>query len=306
MKKLTVLLLTLIISLAFALPVFAEVVELDPFTGEIRGVVSDDTTRVHLSPYCDYNRETGFYEYVSPSDPGAQIDSTAFDGMIALPGVCVLVGDTAEATLYLEGVEVDEGEFESLTDTGSYVMLDKNEQRIFGFTIVGFRTGAISEFTLPDGYSMHGVTRDGTNIKYESKRVPMEIEGEYVVNYTNDAADVTYTFDVYVDHTAPVIELGGLDENMNARNPVDLLSQDDAVELIVTLDGKTITPSKQFTRPGTYVITAWDDADNASETSFVIKTYFNLSLVAALIILIVVLGSMAVYLIVNRKNLKVR
>ena len=156
MKKLTVLLLTLVISLAFALPVFAEVVELDPFTGEIRGVVSEDTTRIRLSPYCDYNRETGFYEYVSPSDPTAQIDCTAFDGMVCLPGVVVIVGDSSDATLYLEGEVVDEDEYGGLYDTGVYVMLDENDQRVFGFTIVGSKTGALTELTLPSGYRIDG------------------------------------------------------------------------------------------------------------------------------------------------------
>lgn len=306
MKRLTALIITLIICLSAALPVFAETVELDPFTGEVRGVVTEDTVRIHLSPYCDYNRETNCYEYVSPSRPEDIIRTTAFDGMTTHPGVSIVVDDSVTVKLYLEGELVDRSEYEQLTDTGVYVMLSENDERIFGFTIIGERSGFLNEFTLPSGFSITEVTRDDVKIRYENRSVPTEIEGRYSIKYKNDISDVNYTLNIYVDHKAPELVFEGLDEEMTARGPVDLVDQDDAVYLEVTLDGETIAVPKQFTRPGTYTVTAWDDADNVSETSFVIKAYFNLSAWAALAILVAVIGAMIFYIVYNRRNLKVR
>ncbi len=280
-------------------------VKIDSFTGEVSDPRIESATLVRLSSSCYFDRETGYYVYSEANTD--QILCSAYEAMISSGPIRIDAGENVNISVYKDGEKLDLGDYNTVSESGNYVILhDADQHQVVSFQIVGSITGMIDTFRVPQTFTIYGARRDGADIKYMIGSVDMTIEGEYQVDYINTITNTRYEFHTVIDHTAPVIELDGLDEEFTAKGPVTVVSLGDAVRSSVRKDGDSIVTLETYKDPGKYVITVWDEAGNAADVAFTILVYFNISAWMAVVMLVLMLGGMGGYLFWARKNLRVR
>lgn len=229
------------------------------------------------------------------------------DGIATTGSFSATVPDGVAARLFRDGLEVPGADLTAVTEPGRYIlMFGDNNSNSLKFTILPEVTGMLREFTLPSGFTLTSVTRDGEAVELGSSYIAdLTQEGRYVIQYGSEKADLKYTLGITVDHTAPTLKLEAVQDGY-AAGPVDISDLEQNTQISILLNDAPLTYSKELTKSGTYQITLKDEAGNTTTYHFVIRVYFNFNTFAFLFILVGVLVALTVYLVLSRKKLRIR
>lgn len=235
-------------------------------------------------------------------------EATVMDGMIVTGTVSVAVENSLPVTLYKDGERQEQSDMTALADSGYYVLQytdnDGIPQTILEFTIVSSLTGKIDHYTLPTGFAVTSASRNGEELPTASE-INMEQEGSYHIAYECQRTGVSYELDVDIDHTPPTLALEAVKDGA-ARGPVDISDLEPGATVYMTLDGAQYNYREKLTRSGDYEIWVFDAAGNYSKYEFTIMIYLDGSGCAFVGILILLILGVGVYMMVEKKRLRVR
>ncbi|MBE5918907.1 MAG: hypothetical protein E7272_03595 [Pseudobutyrivibrio ruminis] len=256
----------------------------------------------------DRNSHTFNYSVAGYDEP---VISTVANGMIVTDSVSVTVPNDMEAVLYRDGEKLTGVDMAEIKDTGSYSLvaagLESNKQ-VLSFDIVGSKTGKISSYTLPEGFTIQSVMIDGaTQAPNYSRTVDLSKEGDYAITYRCTSTAVNYNLNVYIDHTPPEVEFEGLKGRV-ANGPVKITGmQDDYYVTVIFNNEEVKAPSNGELRTvGDYMVTVYDDAQNSVTKEFTIRMYLNMQGGIFVGLAIILIASAGTYMYVSRKRLRVR
>lgn len=312
-KKLILALLLVLAALCAPLAVFASDMEyegeIDPYTGkpateevnEIEGKIT------YLSKNVGYNHNTHLFQYgVSPNT----VTSNVVDGMVTTTPVSVDVPNGVAVMLYRDGEKVEVSDMSRITDPGKYVLNVGESQTVeemsLRFTIVGTTTGEINEYLMPEGFRVSSVMMDNKEIENsDASRVDLTEEGYYEIRYKCIKTQASYSLNVQIDHTGPVLKLANV-VNGRSNGKVDISDYNRNDKIRIIYNGNVIKYKDQLTESGTYNIVLEDKAGNRTEYNFLIPIYFNVSGVVFILIILAVIALLIAYPIYSRKHLRVR
>lgn len=311
-KGIKVLLTALLVVILALTPLMASALkvdeeqELDIETGEpIKDKKEKNKNVTTIANGITYNKSKKLYYYtVGDNEVGMNYP----DGVITTKSIRVVIPSGMGAQLFINGAEVLNPDFESITEPGSYVVMFRDrDETTLRFTIVNSVTGAINEYRMPTGFTITSVKRDKEELKTDGYRQSLTEEGKYEIEYKCKETNVTYTLNVQIDHTAPTLALKAVNEEGFANGPVSFEDQEKDTTLTVLLNGEKIKPiNKELTKSGTYDLTLSDQAGNVTTYHFIIKVYFNFNSIALILIIVALIAALIVYIVRSRKSLRVR
>lgn len=270
-----------------------------------------ETGLVYLSDSMSYDPASGRYVF---SHPDGEFRCTAADGMILSQPVSVESGDSA-ISVYRDGAEVNEREWQSLEVPGEYAVyagMGDTGRRMMTFTIVGAHTNRIYGYSVPEGFFIRRAERNGEETGFERYFVNMEGEGDYVVEYRCPAADLTYTLTTTIDRTPPELLVTGRvgrDGRIHSSATFSVTGEDGTVSIL--RDGAPYTASYSagegvLKEPGAYSLSITDEAGNTMTYDFEIMVYLDSNSVLFLLLVLAALGTVTGLVIWKRKNFKTR
>ena len=289
MKKLCLLLATLVLAYAFCLPALS----------------AQTTAPIHISGNTYYDSvEKAFLYYVNSTQV---IRSTVADGMITEKAVAIKADAGVAFDVYLNGqrLEAVGGTFRT---PGEYVVMyigGRISERIFSFTIVPELCNYVSSYALPAGFEIISAERNNTAISFDKNYVKMTEEGKYNIRYRCIKTDISYQLMVQTDFTGPILSLQGVKDG-KAQGPVDISEAKKAAVINIYHDGERIARKDVLTESGEYYIELADEAGNKTTYSFTILIYFDGNSWLFILILVAAIVCVVIYLWRARKNLRVR
>ena len=319
MKRYIALLALLALLPALCLPAAAADTDytgvVDPETGEAytEEASASGSGRIALSGTMYY--DWTFHEYVYPiADSLGEVRASAADGMVLSTPVSVDPGSDASVKVFYNGSEYS-GNLRNLNQAGEYVVsaqVGGQNQRLLGFTLVGGTTNVLHTFVAPDGFYILSAERDGEDIYMDRYNVDMEPEGDYVIEYECGPTDMVYKLEVRIDRTPPALSFSGrIDSQGRVRSRLDFSGMESGGSIYLTRSGEAVeveVDSEGFgsvPEPGNYAMIVTDAAGNRVEYDFIILQYFNLQSWIFFLIVIASLGTLAGYILVKRKRLKI-
>ncbi len=309
MKKLTAIFLCLLLIALSAVSCFADdLYIIDPYTGEIISTIEGySVSSIRYSDRCIYNIKEDLYTYSLPGGTGVSVTCSVYDGMVVQGGVTLSVDNPTLIDVYREGELVSADEYSLLSQPGTYIVRDLgNDAQLFSFTIVGRLSGAVYAYRVPSPFSVYKVTFNGEPVSVSGNVVNMSEEGEYYVEYGNYSAGKTYELNLFSDHTAPVLEIGGVNENGIAKSTVTLGKREPNSTIRLTRNGEETAVRDELDQPGEYVLTYTDEAGNASLYHFTIRVFFDASARVFLGMFLLVLAAAGAYMIYARRHMRTR
>jgi len=197
------------------------------------------------------------------------------------------------------------------SEPGSYTAItwdENSEKQLMTFRIVKSTTGKLTQYVLPDGFSVQSVEIDGIEAEKSFGIVDMTRDGYYDIRYTCNATGIVYNLVVSVDHIPPQITIEGLNKDDKAKGPVTIkgLQQNDGVVVYLNNKKTTLKSGNRLTESGTYKVLAYDPAGNVTQKDFKILVYLNVKSVFLIIAVIALIAGVFVALYITRKNLRVR
>lgn len=277
---------------------------IDSFTGQLESEIamqSGDTVRI--SSEWTYNYKTSLFTRSVGSAGGRTITSTVADGMMTNKAVSLNLEEVPGIQIHHNGQKVENIDATNITQAGSYVLL-LNSQRIMEFTIVGEYSN-INGFVCPSGFYIEDVTLDGVAVAYKSTQVDMTTDGSYEVRYTCSASNITYSVKTIIDHVAPTLALEAVEEDGKARGPVDISDVEEGGRIEIMRDEVEMEYTKTLTESGVYSLTVYDAAGNYETYDFIIMIYFNVSSITFLLMILLIIGGIAAYVVISAKRFRV-
>jgi hypothetical protein len=281
----------------------------DTYTGE---AVGDNTTvsmadRVFLDTNVSYDRSNKMFIY-TVTGLGSEVGISVCDGMYTTEAVRITMPVEVMYGLYRDGEQIDLTSGEAISTPGSYVLdlsPSATTTQQVRFTILSSVTGKISEYRMPSYFAASEALLNDEPISFTGGVIPMDIEGRYKITYYCQPTGVGYTLSVITDHTPPELALENVIDGV-AKGPVSLEDAEPDSTLGIVLNNEPIKAKKKLTESGSYTVTITDAAGNSNIYNFRIQVYFNASAWTFLGILIGLIVIITVYIIVSRKNLRVR
>ncbi len=290
---------------------------LDPQTNE--PAKQDDPSgspasgRVQLSSTMAYDWNTHDFVF-SVGNSLNEIYCSAADGMIVDRPVTLSTGADNSIIVFRNGAEYT-GNLSSIREAGDYVVSSQqagDKIRIMAFTIVGKTTNAVTIFSPPDGFYLTDVTRDGEPVYFDRYNTRMDTEGTYHVEYECIATDVVYTLDTTIDRTPPTLNFEGrINDEWQVRSALTFSGLEEGGSILLTRSNVLVEPelsgdgSGAVYDTGSYVMQVFDAAGNMTEYRFVILTYFTVSSLIFIAFAVAIVVSVAVYILIKRKNLRI-
>ena len=290
--------------------------EIDIVTGlPANSAVAEDTSSqqtVVLADGVTYDRNAHMFSYSTPDKTG-YIRSSLADGMVTTSKVVVEIPSGVAVSLYHNGEMQTEMDAANIVEPGGYALVmttAESQYQIMSFQIVQEKTGAISSYSMPDGFKLQalevdGEAKDPTGIS----DVNMETDGRYRLTYRCNATGIDYNLNVTIDHTPPALELEGVTDSI-AKGPVTVkgLAKTDTVQISRdgTLLQQPLLLSNVLKTPGDYKIVVTDDAGNTVAEEFRIRFYLNSQGLVFSLVAAAVIAGVIIYMYVSKKRLKVR
>lgn len=263
---------------------------------------------VELANGTEYDKDSQLYIFRN----GASVFySEVPDGMIQKSSVYLYKGNLTEYRLYKDGAEIEFEEEITVQDAGDYAVVrggSENAKPILKFTIAEDLTSKITGYQMPYGYKIKSATLNGEQVSNDGKYISFMKEGTYEVAYENEQIEVENRLKITTDFTPPELLLEAVNDKGYASGPVSLEDYEKGDTITILLNGKAISMplEKILTETGSYQITLSDKAGNASNYSFVIKPYLNVSAVVVIIAAVALLAAFIVFVVRNRKYVRVR
>lgn len=289
---------------------------IDSFTGEpINDTITDgentiitDSSRKYITgdEYYDYDLRA----YVFPVDTGLQeVTSSVADGMIVNEPVTIQIPEGLLLSVYLNGQPYNLiGD--TIRDIGEYtvnVSDSGQESKLFSFTIVGKKTGLITNYSLPVGFQVLEATIDGQEAEFTKTFISLEAEGVYNIRYICSRTGMEYLLTVETDHTPPAVTFEGVGDKGKAYGPVVITGKEPTDTIVIIKDDKELKSfNEKLTQSGHYEVWVTDDAMNTVVTNFTIMIYLDSNGIIFVLIILAVIGGFVAYLIWQRNHLRVR
>lgn len=278
----------------------------DNFTGVPVGAAEGDLggDRISINDYTGYNRERHMFFTMKSSQ---EILCSVADGMTTTDPVVLLIPDGVLCALYRDGKQVA-GDFTDISEPGFYVLTEEglSKTELMRFTIVKPITGKLETFEVPEGFQITSVMCSGNPVEYQYSRVSLEREGKYVISYSCPITETKYNFTAEIDHTPPTLALPGVDENWQARGPVDISDLEKDAKIGIWLNGHEMSYTSVLRQRGNYQIILEDEAGNRTEYHFIIRFYFNSSGVIFVAAILAIGAGVGIYVLYSRRHLRVR
>ncbi len=264
---------------------------------------SGDVVSIGNSVYYDTSRKLFLYDTKIGT-----VESSVCDGMVVTESVTVSSANNSALIVFKDGERLSQSDTGRFEDTGYYVVQyndnDGIAQSILSFTIIPKLTGMIDEYNLPESFRATKITFNDSDINLTSD-INLQKEGEYHIVYELRQTQTTYTLDVTIDHTAPTLLLEAVNNGV-AKGPVDISDLENGATIEILMDGKSHSYRDELTESGNYVITVSDAAGNENTYSFTIEVYLNNSAFAVIFIIVALIIGIVVYMMFERKRLRVR
>lgn len=325
MKTKTVF-LALCALLALAVPARAETDmhysgRIDPVTDSPYGRAETVSVgRVSLSDTMYYDFEAHDYVYPLPEARG-DLHANVADGMVTTNAVHLTVPVDSGVTVYRDGEEYTE-DLGQINARGEYAVAagpDSGAARLLTFTIQGASTKGLTYFNVPDGFYLVSVTYGEGEEAWEYPAedrysVALRDEGPYHIEYKCAATDIAYTLDTIIDRTPPRLVFDGeIDEDGNVHSELKFTGLQEGDYISLTRDGEAIKNVEinsdhsggTIYDSGSYVMQVFDDAGNMTQYEFIIMMYFNAQSWLFIILVSLSLAAVGVYILVQRKHLKI-
>lgn len=319
MKRVILFLLVMLLLLPAAALADVTISELDPFTGlpldeaeeETEGEISvpDVETVIWVSAGQYYDLEKRAFAVDLSVVLPAMLYSSVCDGMVTTDTVSITIPSGTNAILYRNGTQIEAPDFSRIEEPGSYVVsISGSSARSIEpltFTIVPKLTGKLDFVTMPQGFVITSVTKDGTAVNYLPMEADLAEEGEYSIHYICEATGLPYHLDLTIDHTPPELKLEAVQDGV-AKGPVDISDIEEDARISITLNGVQIDYSETLKTSGVYSIYLEDAAGNSNHYDFTIMIYLNLSAYIFIFVFVLVIAALVTYLVISRKKLRVR
>ena len=285
--------------------------DVDTVTGEpieIAETEEKQTKSVKIKDGSTYDRNNSMFIY---KVTGGAIGVSVCDGMIVTSPVYFAKTGEINIAIYRNGSKYSDIPT-SVSDPGTYVILtwDKEtEEQVMSFQIVATTTGVISQYLVPNGFTVMSVALNGTQVNRGYGAVDMSEEGYYEISYRCNATSVDYNLYVTIDHTPPDVRFEGVDSKNRAQGPVTLKGLADGDEVYIKLndeDEVSLDYKNQLTQSGSYHVVVSDAAGNYITKDFVIMIYLNVKGVFFFSLIVVIIIGVIVALYISRKRLRVR
>lgn len=262
-----------------------------------------------ISENCSYDARRDRFVYSYAGFDEAVVANVA-DGMVVNSKVEIQVSDKMDYTLYCNGSEISVDDMRNITKPGAYTLHIGGKQNginVLTFQIVG-RYSNITNFMAPSGFMILSVLKDDAPLYTSTNIVSLTDEGHYYITYFCRANEKDYYFDIYIDHTAPVLALAEVNEKGFARGPVDISDalNEENVQMLIKRDGVQIEYARVLKESGSYTIDIADQAGNISSYQFTILVYLNMSSVMFVFGFVLLIAGVIAYAITARKRLRVR
>lgn len=285
--------------------------EVDIYSGSpVSSEESLQQQTVTLADGALYNKNSHTFIYTAP-DSNLTVRSTAADGMITTGSVSLDIDSSLTAKLYLDGEEDEDIDLKNITKSGRYSLVVYGtdvERQLLSFTIVSKKTGAVTSYKLPLGFDLKALSIDNTAVAFtDVSRVDMSKDGKYSMTYRCNLTGIDYGLEVEIDHTPPSFTLDGVTDG-SARGPVTVkdYSKDDSFRVLLNGENYKFPADGVLSLPGTYELTASDDAGNTVTEKFEIKFYLNYQGLLFGLLFLAVAAAAIGYMIWSRKRLRVR
>ncbi len=145
---------------------------------------------------------------------GSRVSMNVPTGIITNSAVQLTVPAGLPVKVYRDGQQLQQKDFSNISEPGGYVvLLGSNEALRLDFTIVGEYSGNIVQYSLPAAFSMISAARDSQPLHTTETTVDLREEGYYVIEYGCQYIGKTYRLEFMADHTPPVVELTGQENN---------------------------------------------------------------------------------------------
>ena len=276
-------------------------------TGADGAVVSNGN--VWINTTVQYNAAEQMYVYPVNGSAYTAVRADVMDGMITNRAVEVVPDEGVQITLFRNGEVVGSPDLSNITAVGEYVVAsgtgDQSGDRIFSFTIIGEYSNAVKNYRMPDSFQLTDVTCNGESVYFTRGNVDLSAEGEYYIEYRCVKNDRTYKLNYTADFTPPELKLEAVENGM-AAGAVDLSDLEPGAGLGIWLEGEQIGNTAELTRSGNYVVKVADAAGNVNTYDFVIRVYFDNNSLVFFFLIVAVLAATGIYVLVSRKNLRVR
>ncbi|MCQ2566499.1 MAG: hypothetical protein MJ194_06640 [Clostridia bacterium] len=311
MKKLTAICLSLILVLASTVLCFGDgLYEIDAQSGQIVGAKygSDEepVDYVRLTTSCAYSKTKEMYEFTGLGTAGVSFSCSVCNGMYTTDAVILQSDPTTQLRVFLNGEQLEyegEGEFDAV---GTYIVRDRDNSLVLSFTILDYTTNAVSAYDVAPFFFVDSVYHDGVLVEAPGNRIDMTEDGEYRISYYCYDTEVNYVLDVIIDHTAPELEITGLDQNNIAHNAVVLSDRESGSAMVILKDGDEIPLAQTLTASGEYEIRYSDEAGNTSTYYFTIRPYLDANAWTFVFIVALLLIGVGAFMIYTRTHMRVR
>lgn len=293
----------LCISLGAFVPLSAYAAGDDGFT------TSADEHYVDIYSGCRYDLEGKAYHYALEGVADDAIISSALNGTYTSGSVWVKSVGGISYMVYKDGNEYTPEEEGSFSEPGDYAiaLYDKYGKKVvpLKFRILG-KIGNDRRYDFPGTCEIEYVKLNGEDAPFDKASVSLSGEGTYEIHYRVIAIDRTETITVLIDNTAPTLKFKGVNDKNQANGPVQISGIEENSKISILRNGKPYNFKKKIVDSGNYRVTVRDEAGNQTMYEFVILSYFNISSWVFLGLCLVVVIGLIAYIILLRKNLRVR
>ena len=194
---------------------------------------------------------------------------------------------------------------------GNYLVFLEGGDAVFSFRIITVPVNDFTEYTAPAGHLIQSVRLDGApEIALNAERYAIGQDGTYLFSIADSETEETFsTVSITVDTTPPALTFSGWEiGEPRTRGPVQYYTDEDDIRINVEIDGRPYYAEQlnTLTEDGSYTITATDAAGNVVVYTFRLASGMNASAIWVIILVIVLLGALAVFLVRNRNKARVR
>lgn len=251
-----------------------------------------------------YSERTQAYDsaagrYLVTFQNGRTLTSNVPEGYMG-PSAVELSVSEGEAELYRDDEPVEYTRNMSISEPG-YYRLDVDGQ-IWSFTIAS-AVNRMEYYLLPAGMEVTGVSLDGEALETpEGRYVHMKDDGQYRIAMAGKDGDVLEAV-IRKDTEPPQFSV----DVKGGTAHIQYLSEDIA-RTVLEKNGEVQEGFSGYaiSSPGSYRLSAVDEAGNVSSVSFTLKYKVNKYGIAAVVLVILLLAGGAVFVIRIKKTVKVR
>ena len=248
---------------------------------------------------------------------GEKLQISVPNGMLVNGSVTMdaqqLAQEAAHITLLRDGTEYSIPADGAFDEEGKYTLLyignGADKPVTYSFWILPDAMPDALIYTVPQETSLTEVIKDEKAVPvsqfqdaFGTERLELSEEGDYSL-LMQDTSGKTYTVSFSIDRTPPEVSV----EKGNGTAMV-YYDSDDVSRLVLKNgeDEQVYTSLEKIDRPGSYTLEAYDRAGNKTSLSFKISRNMNLAGVAAVVLLIALIGASVLFVRRVKGNLNVK